>query len=75
LEIAFFLFFRRDVQQPEQKKERHHGGDEVGIGDFPGTAVVAATFFNPLDDDRLLGFIVFAASAISALPSSGAGVR
>ena len=29
-----------DVQQPQQKKERHHRGHEVGVSDFPCAAVM-----------------------------------
>src|SRR5437588_12606778 len=29
------------VEQPEHDKERHHGGDEICIGNLPGAAVVS----------------------------------
>ncbi len=47
------LLFRRRVQQPHQKEERHHGGHEVSVGHFPCPAVVAPATddFLPLDDD------------------------
>ena len=39
------------VQQPEDDEERHHGGDEVGVGDLPRAAVMAAVADFFLDDD------------------------
>src|ERR1700727_2193000 len=36
------LFFGGRVQQPHQQEERHHRGHEIGIGDFPGAAMMAA---------------------------------
>jgi hypothetical protein len=30
---------------PQHHEERHHGGDEVGVGDFPRAAVVRCGFF------------------------------
>ena len=36
------LLGRGGVQQPHQQEERHHRGDEIGIGDLPRAAVVAA---------------------------------
>ena len=49
LEIAAdgFLDLLAAVHQPEHDEQGHHGGHEIGIGDFPGAAVVAAmaTFF------------------------------
>ncbi len=47
------LFFRRCVQQPHQKKERHHRGHEVGICHLPCPAMVAAALDDllSLDDD------------------------
>jgi hypothetical protein len=41
------------ADQPHQQEESHHGGDEVGVGDLPVTAVRA--LFDDLfllDDDR-----------------------
>ena len=29
------------ADQPEQQEERHHRGDEIGVGDLPGPAMVA----------------------------------
>src|SRR5690606_20645734 len=37
-----FLFRRCGIDQPHQEEERHHRGDEVGVGHFPGAAMVAA---------------------------------
>jgi hypothetical protein len=47
-----FVGGRKD---PKQQKKRHHRGHEVGVGDFPGAAVVTVMFLlvRPLDDDRL----------------------
>ena len=45
------------AEEPEHEKERHHGGDEVGIGDFPGAAVMTAAMLQPAffcDDPRLV---------------------
>jgi hypothetical protein len=39
---AALLFGGGGVDQPHQQEEGHHRGDEVGIGDFPGAAVMAA---------------------------------
>ena len=52
-----FLNLLAGVEQPEDDEERHHGGDEIGIGDFPGAAVMAAvaTFF--LEDDDGASFV------------------
>jgi len=37
--------------QPENKKQSHHGGDKIGVSHFPGTTMMSATmafnFFNP----------------------------
>ena len=42
------------AEQPHQQEERHHRGDEVGVGDLPRAAVLAvAALADPLDDDRL----------------------
>ncbi len=51
---AALLFGRGRVDQPHQQEERHHRGDEVGIGDFPRAAVMAAVpaFLHAFDDDR-----------------------
>ena len=46
---ALALLFLRGAEQPQQQEERHHRGDEVGIGDLPRTAMVAA-----FDDGHLL---------------------
>ena len=39
---ADLLLFAGCVQQPQQQEKRHHRGDEVGVGDFPGAAMVPA---------------------------------
>ena len=46
-----FLNLLAGVEQPEDDEERHHGGDEVGVGDFPRAAVVAAVAAFFLEDD------------------------
>src|SRR5471032_2813648 len=53
---ATLLFGGGGVDQPHQQEERHHRGHEVGIGDFPGAAVMTAmpAFFDSLDDDRVV---------------------
>mgnify|MGYP004162852377 CR=1 FL=1 len=40
------------TQQPQQQEKRHHRGDEVSVGDFPGAAMVPAmaAFFDFFDD-------------------------
>ena len=50
------LFLGGGVDQPHQQEERHHGGDEIGVGDLPGAAVVAALdhFLAPDHDRRRL---------------------
>ena len=35
-----FLHFFARAQQPQNDKQRHHRSDEIGIGDFPGAAVL-----------------------------------
>jgi hypothetical protein len=52
---ALFLFGAGAVEQPHQQEEGHHRGHEVGIGDLPGAAMVAAAdhLLDLLDDDRL----------------------
>src|ERR1039458_1054257 len=36
-----FLNLLAGAEEPENDKERHHGGDEIGVGDLPCAAVVA----------------------------------
>ena len=45
------------AEQPEHDEKRHHGRDEISIGDLPRATVMAtmAAFF--LDDDDGTGFI------------------
>ena len=45
------------TEQPEHDEQRHHGGDEIGIGDLPRAAMMAAvaTFF--LEDDNGPSFV------------------
>jgi hypothetical protein len=53
---SFTLVLGRGVEQPHQQEERHHRGDEIGVRDLPGAAVVAALDdFILLDDDSALG--------------------
>jgi len=44
------------VDQPHQQEEGHHGRHEVGVGDFPRAAVVAAGdhLLHLLDEDRAI---------------------
>ena len=51
-----FCSGRGGVDQPHQQEEGHHRGHEVGIGDFPGAAVMAAmpALLDALDDDRVV---------------------
>ena len=51
---AALLLGAGGVDQPHQQEERHHGGDEVGVGDLPGPAVVGAArdLLHLLDHDR-----------------------
>ena len=51
------LRLRGGVQQPHQQEERHHGGDEIGVGDLPGAAVMAAVPAFFLNDDDGPGFV------------------
>jgi hypothetical protein len=50
-----FLNLFTAVHQPEHDEQSHHGGDKIGIGNFPRAAMVAtvADFF--LDDDGRWG--------------------
>ena len=52
LEVALhgFLDLIVGVQEPENNKQSHHGGD-VGIRDFPCSAVVTSMVHLLLDDD------------------------
>ena len=52
---AALLLRRGGVDQPHQQEERHHRGHEVGIGDFPGAAMMAAmpALLDAFDDDRV----------------------
>ena len=47
---ALALLLGRRAEQPQQQEERHHRGHEIGIGDLPRAAVMAAM---PLDIDLL----------------------
>src|SRR3546814_6653759 len=53
------LLLGRRAEQPHQQEKGHHRGDEVGIGDLPRAAVMAAVrlFDHFLDDDRTKGGI------------------
>jgi hypothetical protein len=50
---AALLLGRGRVDQPHQQEKRHHRGDEIGVRNLPGAAMVgmAAGFLDPLDDD------------------------
>jgi len=43
-----FLLVGRHVQQPKQKKERHHGRHDFGIGNLPRTTMVATATLDDL---------------------------
>ena len=45
------------VEQPEHDEQCHHGGDKVGIGDFPRAAMMAAVAAFFLEDDDGAGFV------------------
>ena len=66
---AALLFRGGGVDQPHQQEEGHHRGHEVGIGDFPGAAVMAAmpALLDALDNDRVVAGHV----AHSRLPVRG----
>ena len=53
---AAFLFRRGGVDQPHQQEEGHHRGHEVGIGDFPGAAMMAAmpALLDAFDNDGVV---------------------
>ena len=60
---AFALILCGRVQQPHQQEERHHRGNEIGVCDFPGAAVMAfLAGFVSLDDHSAAGAL-FAAFA------------
>src|SRR5207244_13395342 len=46
------------VEQPEHDKERHHGGDEICIGNLPGAAVVSTMTRFLLDNDDWAGAVL-----------------
>jgi len=52
-----FLHFFAGTEQPEHDEQGHHGGNEIGVGDLPGAAVMAsvAAFF--LEDDDGTSFV------------------
>ena len=47
------------VKQPQNDEERHHGGNEVGIGYLPCAAMMAAMAAFFLQDDDGAGFLKF----------------
>src|SRR5438128_4940730 len=61
------------IEQPEHDEERHHGGDEICIGNLPGAAVVSTMTRFLLDNDDWAGAILIpyagAASAAGAADS------
>src|SRR5437870_3827373 len=54
------------VEQPEHDKERHHGGDEICIGNLPGAAVVSTMTRFLLDNDDWAGAVLHTDSQASA---------
>ena len=52
-----FLNLLAGVEKPENDKERHHGGDEIGVGDLPCAAMVAAVAAFFLEDDDGTSFV------------------
>ena len=63
-----FLDFFAGAHEPEDDEERHHGGNEVGVGHLPCAAMVAAVTDDFLDDDDGLRF------GWHALPYAAAGL-
>src|SRR5579875_1206337 len=55
LEVAAdgLLYGLAGVHQPEHDEQGHHRGDEIGISNLPGAAVVAAMTAFAFDDDGL----------------------
>ena len=47
------------VHEPQHDEERHHGGDEIGIGYLPRATVMAAVAAFFLDDDDGVGWMLF----------------
>src|SRR5208337_415193 len=43
------------VHEPENDEQRHHRGDEIGIGHLPSTSMVTAVTAPAFDDDGLSG--------------------
>jgi hypothetical protein len=54
LEVSANSFLRllTGIEEPEDDEQCHHGGHEIGIGDFPRAAVMAAVLAFPLDYDN-----------------------
>ena len=72
---AAALFLRGGVDQPHQEEKGHHGGDEIGIGHFPGAAVVAGfdDFLLADHDTAATALFVLAAHATPSLAREGPG--
>src|ERR1017187_2627880 len=67
------LFFGHRSDQPHDHEEGHHRRHEVGVGDFPGPAVMAGrAFLDLLDDDRPQRLGTSALAAHAATPCFGA---
>ena len=65
---ALALVLRGRAEQPQQQEEGHHGGHEIGIGDFPGAAVMAA-LRPPITFLTMIGGGFVPARSASAAPS------
>src|SRR5438552_14320269 len=60
------------VEQPEHDEERHHGGDEICIGNLPGAAVVSTMTRFLLDNDDGAGAVLHTYSYAGAASAAGA---
>ena len=51
------LFLIRRPEEPHHQEERHHRSDEIGVGHFPGAAMMTASNdLLALDDNGRFGF-------------------
>ena len=60
------------IEQPEHDEERHHGGDEICIGNLPGAAVVSTMTRFLLDNDDGAGAVLHTYSYAGAASAAGA---